>query len=273
VSQTDLTISPSHPSYDRIDLVVVNSDGVASVITGTPEVEPHTPDYDPESYVVLARVFVDDLATSIPQSKITDIRVINSGVGSFGKYVTSVSNQTNVNVNHYLGDSEPVVVCYDDNNNYVIPQSITVNSPNQVNLTFNPEFTGKIIVQGGAGWSSGGGGGGGGGGGSLTVKEEDGTPTVSNVYTIKVSNNTLTDEGGGVVKVNLDGNPGSYIYEQSTPNTTWNVTHNLNQQVVSVMCYDDSDTWIQPHSIQLNNSNQLTITFLSPTAGKAIIRK
>ena len=44
----------------------------------------------------------------------------------------------------------------------------------------------------------------GGGGGTtfnLTVEEQDGNPTVSNVNTIRVSNGTLTDEGGGVVSI------------------------------------------------------------------------
>lgn len=38
-------------------------------------------------------------------------------------------------------------------------------------------------------------------GSSLTVEEEDGVPTVNNVNTIKVSNGTLTDHGGGVVSI------------------------------------------------------------------------
>ena len=44
----------------------------------------------------------------------------------------------------------------------------------------------------------------GGGGGTsfnLTVEEQDGNPTVANVNTIRVSNGTLTDEGGGVVSI------------------------------------------------------------------------
>ncbi len=43
--------------------------------------------------------------------------------------------------------------------------------------------------------------GGGGGGSSLTVEEQDGIPSVSPVNTIRVSNGTLTDEGGGVVSI------------------------------------------------------------------------
>ena len=49
------------------------------------------------------------------------------------------------------------------------------------------KFTGTTFVtQGGGGGSS----------FNLTVEEQDGNPTVSNVNTIRVSNGTLTDEGG-----------------------------------------------------------------------------
>lgn len=44
-----------------------------------------------------------------------------------------------------------------------------------------------------------------GGGGSLTVEEADGTPTVTGVTTIKVSNGTLTDDGSGVVSITTGG--------------------------------------------------------------------
>jgi len=48
----------------------------------------------------------------------------------------------------------------------------------------------------------------GGGGGSLTVKEVDGSPSVSSVDTIVVSNGTLTDDGGGQVTVTTGGGGG-----------------------------------------------------------------
>jgi len=44
---------------------------------------------------------------------------------------------------------------------------------------------------------------GGGGGTALTVEEQDGTPSVSDVAKIKVTNGTLTDEGSGVVKLDF----------------------------------------------------------------------
>lgn len=42
-------------------------------------------------------------------------------------------------------------------------------------------------------------------GAGLTVEEQDGAPTVSGVTTIKVTNGTLTDDGGGEVSINTGG--------------------------------------------------------------------
>ncbi len=46
------------------------------------------------------------------------------------------------------------------------------------------------------------------GGGLLAVEEVDGTPSVSGVNTIKVSNGTLTDDGGGIVSITTGGGGG-----------------------------------------------------------------
>ena len=47
-----------------------------------------------------------------------------------------------------------------------------------------------------------------GSGGSLTVEEADGSPSVSSVTKIKVSNGTLTDDGSGTVTVTTGGGGG-----------------------------------------------------------------
>jgi len=225
VAQQDLAISASHASLDRIDIILVDDAGTASVVTGTPAALPQTPNYDPTTTVCLARVFVDDLSTTVPSGKITDLRVINEGVGTFGKFVQPFTSQTTVTVVHGLLDAEPMVMVYDNTNKAVIPESITIDSDTQVTITLNPAASGKVIVQGGAG---------------------------------------IIGGGGGVT---------TYIHNQPAPALTWNVNHNLGQQVVSVQCYDGSDIWVQPNSITLTDANNLTITFLSSTDGKAIIKK
>ena len=47
-----------------------------------------------------------------------------------------------------------------------------------------------------------------GGSSSLTVRDVDGTPSVSNVTTIEVTNGSLTDQGGGVVRIATSGSGG-----------------------------------------------------------------
>ena len=44
----------------------------------------------------------------------------------------------------------------------------------------------------------------------LTVTEQDGAPSVSNVTTIKFDNGTVTDDGSGVVSVTNSGGGGSF---------------------------------------------------------------
>jgi len=269
VIQQDLVISPSHASLDRWDLVVIDNAGTASIIEGTPAAIPQTPNYDPSLYVLLARIFIDDLSIVVPQSAIKDLRVINEGIGTFGKFVENgIVSLTNVIVNHNLNDTDVVVECIDSTNKVVLPSSITIDSDDQITVTFNPAFSGRIVVQGGAGS-----GGGGGSGGTLTIKEIDGVPTILNVDEIRVSNGTLTDLGGGDVSLNLDGRIGTYIHNQPTPSLTWTITHNLGEKFVQIQCFDGADTWVQPHNIVLDSSNQLTVTFLSSQIGTAVVKK
>ena len=49
----------------------------------------------------------------------------------------------------------------------------------------------------------------GGGSGTLTVAEQDGTPSVTGVTTIRVTDGTLTDEGSGIVSIDTGGGSGS----------------------------------------------------------------
>ena len=70
--------------------------------------------------------------------------------------------------------------------------------------------------------------GGAGGGGSLTVKEADGSPDVSSVTTIVVSNGTLTDDGGGQVTISTGGG-GSGITRISSTISVSSVFANASQ--------------------------------------------
>lgn len=150
----NVAIAASDPSFDRIDLVVVNNSGTASIITGVPAADPTTPSYVPQTFVVLARVLVQDLAVTILNADISDLRVfniINAGVTPFGKVAQGFAATTTTTVVHNLSDSTPQVQVYDNSvpPKIIIPAEIQIDNANQVTVTFTENSTGTVIVHGG----------------------------------------------------------------------------------------------------------------------------
>lgn len=64
--QTNLTLAAADPTNPRIDLVIVDNTGTASVLTGTPAPTPATPSYDPTAQFPLVPITVPANAT-VPQ--------------------------------------------------------------------------------------------------------------------------------------------------------------------------------------------------------------
>lgn len=65
-----------------------------------------------------------------------------------------------------------------------------------------------------------------------------------------------------------------YNHTQSSPNSTWTVTHNLNTDAVAVDVFIDylgNLEKILPLDIVVTDSNTLTITFTTSQTGKARI--
>jgi len=157
---TALAIGSAPVSDIRIDLVVVNNSGTVSVIAGTAGAEPMTPDYDPDTYIVLAMVTVATGTTTITDDEIKDVRILNvggsgSGGGTFGRDVTSFTAQTSVTVTHNLGDDEPIVSIYNSSDELIEPATLTIVDTNSFTVTFGVATTGKIVTYGGTGMNNG----------------------------------------------------------------------------------------------------------------------
>ena len=97
----------------------------------------------------------------------------------------------------------------------------------------------------------------------------------------RISNNQLTitfasaESGNAHVSVggisNLAGD--RYLYTQSTPSSTWTITHALNYKYVNVDVYDNNDQLMLPQTVTATNNNTLTLVFATPTSGNATISK
>ena len=72
-STTNIAITAAHASYDRYDLIVINSSGTISVIDGTAAATSYANDYDFETNnaILLAEVYVPATDTTIEDAQIT----------------------------------------------------------------------------------------------------------------------------------------------------------------------------------------------------------
>ena len=89
------------------------------------------------------------------------------------------------------------------------------------------------------------------------------------VFTLLVANGNLTADKyyGFAVYPELAASDKNYVFVQSTPSTTWNITHNLSK-FPSVSVVDSANTAVYG-DIDYINENSLTITFSAAFGGKA----
>ena len=70
VGDTNVVITASHASLNRIDLIVVNNSGTFSAVAGTPAATPNPADL-PDNSIILASVYVGATVTTILNANIT----------------------------------------------------------------------------------------------------------------------------------------------------------------------------------------------------------
>ncbi|MDD4781250.1 MAG: hypothetical protein PHT02_11720 [Tissierellia bacterium] len=155
VSEQNITLDANATAFNRLDLIVVNSSGVASIVKGTPAELYFAPDYDPDDYVILAQILVTPGITQFTSDLIKDLRTINSGGSSgsggsgIGREVEKFTSETTVNFVHNLGDVNVQVQVYNDSDEMITPSGVTIIDENEVQVNFSSSTSGKIIVLGG----------------------------------------------------------------------------------------------------------------------------
>lgn len=65
-----------------------------------------------------------------------------------------------------------------------------------------------------------------------------------------------------------------YKHVQGAASTTWNINHNMNESVVIVDCWTNDggvDRVIHPSSVEIVDSNNITVKFSQAYAGEATV--
>lgn len=79
--QTNITLSASHATLNRIDVIVVNSSSAVVVVEGTAAAQPAEPEIDPATQLKLGIVLVNAATTQPPSTSNTTLYAENAGSG------------------------------------------------------------------------------------------------------------------------------------------------------------------------------------------------
>ncbi len=149
------------------------------------------------------------------------------------------SSVTSKAVTHNFGTKDVLVSVYNNSDQLIIPNSITTTNTNRVDITFDSATTGRVVVAKGGHLAS----------GSAVLL---GSSVISSSGQI----DSLTR------------------YEESiSGNTTYNITHNLNEDYPIVQIYDNNKRQVIPGYISASSSNAVQVDFDSSFSGKVIVKK
>lgn len=228
--------------------------------------------------------------------------------GSAGSSVTaSFTNLSTWNFNHALGNRNVLIQVYDSIYNQIIPQTINLVDDNNATITFPTSETGFAIASLGgtpasasytttASYAI---------TASYALNANINVDTGSLLVTASILNNTITFTKGDSSTFDITVNTGSFVsasyavtssyavsaisssyavtasYAANVPTgntvtasfsnlSTWNFNHGLNNRHVIVQAYDTEYNQIAPATINLTDSNNVTISFPTNESGFAI---
>ena len=98
----------------RMDLVGIDNTGTPKILSGETykhPTDPRPPEYDPDSYVIIARITFDKNDTVIQTSNIKDMRVLNEGgaTSSSSDFIPTVDNFYDTSTGEVKETSKPYI--------------------------------------------------------------------------------------------------------------------------------------------------------------------
>ena len=164
---------------------------------------------------------------------------ISSEVTEQATISDSFTNVTTKAVTHNFGTKNVIVSVYNNSDQLILPASTTTTSINSVTVTFDSATTGRVVVAKGGHLVS---------GSAVLV----GTNVISGSAQI----DSLTR------------------YEESiTGNSSYTITHNLNEDYPVVQVYDTNKEQTIPGKITASNANSVALEFDSNFTGRVVVKK
>ena len=149
------------------------------------------------------------------------------------------SSVTSKEVVHNFGTKDVIVSTYNDNDQLIFPASITTTTGNKVDIVFDRSSTGRVVVAKGGHLASG----------------------------------SAVLSGTGVFSGSAQIDAVTRYEETVTGNTSYILTHNLNEDYPIVQVYDTNKLQVIPALISASSSNAVQVGFDFNFEGKVIIKK
>ena len=164
---------------------------------------------------------------------------ISSEVTEQATISDSFTSVTTKAVTHNFGTKNVIVSVYNNSDQLILPASTTTTNINSVTVTFDSATTGRVVVAKGGHLVS---------GSAVLV----GTNVISGSAQI----DSLTR------------------YEESiTGNSSYTITHNLNEDYPVVQVYDTNKEQTIPGKITASNANSVALEFDSNFTGRVVVKK
>jgi len=169
-------------------------------------------------------------------SALTNISAEVTEQATISDSFTSVTSHT---VTHNFGTKNVIVSVYNNSDQLILPSSITTTNTNTVDIAFDVASTGRVVVAKGGHLVS---------GSAVLI----GTNVISGSAQI----DSLTR------------------YEESiTGNSSYTITHNLNEDYPVVQVYDTNKEQTIPGKITASNANSVALEFDSNFTGRVVVKK
>jgi len=173
---------------------------------------------------------------------------------------SSFSNQDDTTVTHNFNSRNIHVSVYDNSNQLIIPETIELVTVDSVNVTLSTPVTGYIVVSKGGHIVS---------GSANDASNLNGQP---GSYYLDYGN--FTSVPSGIVSGSSQITDLTTYKETVSGNSTYSITHNLNEEYPIVQAYNTTTKRQEvPSIIESTSANGLDITFSSNFAGIIVVKK
>jgi hypothetical protein len=188
--------------------------------------------------------------TNLPAADVSQVATVTS----------SFDNQSSISVTHNFGSKNIIVSVYGTDDTQIIPSSVTLTNNNSINVGLSANHSGYIVVAKG--------------GHIVSGSAADAAALNGELGSYYLDYTNFTNIPNGIISGSSQITDLTTYKEDVSGNSTYTITHNLNEEYPIVQAWNTSSKRQElPSIVESTSVNALDITFSSTFAGRIIVKK